>query len=108
MHWGRSNTSHQSSESVHPSSVWPVNALGADTKHGGWAVTRYGTDAQCAALDHDRGSNRSSLNATFVRRFENCSRIRRFPFTSWTISCLLYTSDAADERSSVDLGGRRI
>src|SRR5678810_855942 len=26
------------------------------------------------------------------------------PFTN----CLLYTSDAADERSSVDLGGRRI
>ena len=25
----------------------------------------------------------------------------------WLI-CLLYTSDAADERSSVDLGGRRI
>ena len=25
-----------------------------------------------------------------------------------TFSCLLYTSDAADERSSVDLGGRRI
>ena len=24
------------------------------------------------------------------------------------ICCLLYTSDAADERSSVDLGGRRI
>ena len=24
------------------------------------------------------------------------------------ISCLLYTSDAADERSSVDLGGRRL
>ena len=34
--------------------------------------------------------------------------------TSWfssrlqVITCLLYTSDAADERSSVDLGGRRI
>src|SRR5678815_5834315 len=28
-------------------------------------------------------------------------------FTLW-YSCLLYTSDAADERSSVDLGGRRI
>src|SRR5678815_4887910 len=27
---------------------------------------------------------------------------------SLNISCLLYTSDAADERSSVDLGGRRI
>ena len=25
-----------------------------------------------------------------------------------TRGCLLYTSDAADERSSVDLGGRRI
>ena len=25
-----------------------------------------------------------------------------------TYYCLLYTSDAADERSSVDLGGRRI
>ena len=27
--------------------------------------------------------------------------------SNWT-ACLLYTSDAADERSSVDLGGRRI
>ena len=27
---------------------------------------------------------------------------------SATTACLLYTSDAADERSSVDLGGRRI
>ena len=26
----------------------------------------------------------------------------------WCTACLLYTSDAADERSSVDLGGRRI
>ena len=28
--------------------------------------------------------------------------------TSSLYTCLLYTSDAADERSSVDLGGRRI
>ena len=28
--------------------------------------------------------------------------------TSRRTPCLLYTSDAADERSSVDLGGRRI
>ena len=27
---------------------------------------------------------------------------------SQACTCLLYTSDAADERSSVDLGGRRI
>ena len=37
------------------------------------------------------------------------------PDTAWgavhttaVAACLLYTSDAADERSSVDLGGRRI
>ena len=30
----------------------------------------------------------------------SCARI--------SVTCLLYTSDAADERSSVDLGGRRI
>ena len=41
-----------------------------------------------------------------------CKRIEDWPFKGkvfdliWT--CLLYTSDAADERSSVDLGGRRI
>ena len=29
-------------------------------------------------------------------------------FLTWNKPCLLYTSDAADERSSVDLGGRRI
>ena len=28
--------------------------------------------------------------------------------TAGYVACLLYTSDAADERSSVDLGGRRI
>ena len=33
--------------------------------------------------------------------------LHRLPLTP-RIRCLLYTSDAADERSSVDLGGRRI
>ena len=41
------------------------------------------------------------------------SGVSRFYFYAWdnhttTNICLLYTSDAADERSSVDLGGRRI
>ena len=31
-----------------------------------------------------------------------------FGFGEQPAHCLLYTSDAADERSSVDLGGRRI
>ena len=29
-------------------------------------------------------------------------------YIGFIMNCLLYTSDAADERSSVDLGGRRI
>ena len=33
---------------------------------------------------------------------------RRMQRTIEALGCLLYTSDAADERSSVDLGGRRI
>ena len=33
-------------------------------------------------------------------------QIVKAAFAFW--ACLLYTSDAADERSSVDLGGRRI
>ena len=35
---------------------------------------------------------------------EDAKEIARVPYKV----CLLYTSDAADERSSVDLGGRRI
>ena len=35
-------------------------------------------------------------------------RARGWPTCMCCPSCLLYTSDAADERSSVDLGGRRI
>ena len=31
-----------------------------------------------------------------------------FVYNALGVPCLLYTSDAADERSSVDLGGRRI
>ena len=34
--------------------------------------------------------------------------LRKIPGNEKIVDCLLYTSDAADERSSVDLGGRRI
>ena len=51
---------------------------------------------------------RSGVKRWFVRDQDRLAwgdsraeMIERFP-------CLLYTSDAADERSSVDLGGRRI
>ena len=36
------------------------------------------------------------------------ARVTSMDVASPTTGCLLYTSDAADERSSVDLGGRRI
>ena len=41
------------------------------------------------------------LDVQFGRRWN-------YPFNRRYLPCLLYTSDAADERSSVDLGGRRI
>nr|WP_227636286.1 cyclophilin-like fold protein [Klebsiella pneumoniae] len=34
--------------------------------------------------------------------------LKKLPLNVQATDCLLYTSDAADERSSVDLGGRRI
>ena len=45
----------------------------------------------CFSLDPKPGSGNGMASITDVRS-----------------ACLLYTSDAADERSSVDLGGRRI
>ena len=35
-------------------------------------------------------------------------KAQRLDYPTRFCNCLLYTSDAADERSSVDLGGRRI
>ena len=49
--------------------------------------------------------NRELLQVLLYTRF--CLR-RGVPDFEFSNDCLLYTSDAADERSSVDLGGRRI
>ena len=52
------------------------------------------------------------LDQAEVHQFDQS--LRRQPHVGWLDipvqdrRCLLYTSDAADERSSVDLGGRRI
>ncbi len=52
---------------------------------------------------HYRGSCLLVVDTTITSSMENeLYRLMQ------DISCLLYTSDAADERSSVDLGGRRI
>ena len=44
------------------------------------------------------------------QRFMTLDQVIQRPMQGGNIqlACLLYTSDAADERSSVDLGGRRI
>ena len=47
----------------------------------------------------DEGLGQGQFQQLFENVFVHCNRVR---------TCLLYTSDAADERSSVDLGGRRI
>ena len=57
-------------------------------------------DSTLAALEQAGLNFELALNGQQFRRSpEVFARIR---------ACLLYTSDAADERSSVDLGGRRI
>ena len=46
----------------------------------------------------------------FVKYFIAEKKSPQFAFfgDAWQTICLLYTSDAADEEDSVDLGGRRI
>src|SRR5678815_4558208 len=58
----------------------------------------------------DRGEAEDVLQEVFVRvwdRADGYDPSLGAP-AAWLARCLLYTSDAADERSSVDLGGRRI
>ena len=49
----------------------------------------------------------SVLSFVCIASDETVKVLQSDTFTKYE-SCLLYTSDAADERSSVDLGGRRI
>ena len=50
-----------------------------------------------------------AMQDTFLKAFRYLPGYRGdSSFKTWLYRCLLYTSDAADERSSVDLGGRRI
>ena len=51
------------------------------------------------------GHNRWSANSLSIKNIKESQRAIKGGNQT---GCLLYTSDAADERSSVDLGGRRI
>ena len=52
----------------------------------------------------------SMMSAVYIRGTdeERDQSAEGIQFVRCLMHCLLYTSDAADERSSVDLGGRRI
>ena len=49
-----------------------------------------------------------ALKPIFLKSLDERRHVRPGYFEDSCYACLLYTSDAADERSSVDLGGRRI
>ena len=55
-----------------------------------------------------QSSRKRCSSSTGSRRKFTTGRTRSTTFLPSAMACLLYTSDAADERSSVDLGGRRI
>src|SRR5678815_2342670 len=54
------------------------------------------------------GKLKLTLNAVYNSKLWNVTRQENREGQFYGCPCLLYTSDAADERSSVDLGGRRI
>ena len=57
----------------------------------------------------DRAKSRISTKSNKFSKYDAALESARQTSKTETINgCLLYTSDAADERSSVDLGGRRI
>src|SRR5678816_4925112 len=83
-----------------------------DRDRNGWpepygprASDSLGGGRQLVRLGHERHGSEWPRLARRVRRFSERLREWRDRLAD---SCLLYTSDAADERSSVDLGGRRI
>ena len=60
---------------------------------------------------YKRQDNRCAVSVSALYSFSDRMTTASSSFVRGMIrtsSCLLYTSDAADERSSVDLGGRRI
>ena len=82
-------------------------------------------DGSDHALDHVTGFGGSGGHRRYLDRWNGHAHARREDVAvsfaalefindheaTWVAQighCLLYTSDAADERSSVDLGGRRI
>eukprot|EP00658_Telonema_sp_P-2_P062890 TRINITY_DN51556_c0_g1_i1.p1 TRINITY_DN51556_c0_g1~~TRINITY_DN51556_c0_g1_i1.p1 ORF type:complete len:173 (+),score=20.39 TRINITY_DN51556_c0_g1_i1:155-673(+) len=80
-----------------------------------WLKRRYGTEGPAVKQMQDQKNctNVSEIQCVGPRRFKApMAELRRAIWLVMTGAsprdCLLYTSDAADEEDSVDLGGRRI
>src|SRR5678816_929288 len=91
---------------VHNNCSGKHTAMLALAKHRGWSIEGYERDShpvQQAMLN--QVALWSGLSASQIEiAVDGCgAAVFGLPLES----CLLYTSDAADERSSVDLGGRR-
>ena len=61
----------------------------------------------CIRDSRDDGHRQEQVKLPEHRTFQQ-AKVHQIGLNRAFRACLLYTSDAADERSSVDLGGRRI
>src|SRR5678815_6054259 len=74
-----------------------------------WVDGGHGDEAELRATYRLTRKSTVGLNARFLFVPVNgVTDLRAWVSYALSQRCLLYTSDAADERSSVDLGGRRI
>ena len=65
-------------------------------------------DQPCRSIAHQRTATRCEADLQSARPGKTGQLRLLAQLSTGAGSCLLYTSDAADERSSVDLGGRRL
>ena len=73
------------------------------------AHKRQNRKEQIPAYQYEKYEKVQFALSNITEKFKNRKYLKNFQFIFNNLdSCLLYTSDAADERSSVDLGGRRI
>ena len=80
---------------------WPLRSLAdlASPERGAIKIGPFGSQLKKSELTHG-GVHVVGIENVLAQKFDG--------FGERYITCLLYTSDAADEEDSVDLGGRRI
>src|SRR5674536_352853 len=99
--WGSSATGWSSSVS----GSWPQVSVAETSAMALWACLAVAEASASSASTRPARANDIYVPSSARSRLSRS--VRRLP-DSPRITCLLYTSDAADEEDSVDLGGRRI